>query len=61
MKRLFYTMICVVVVMASACSSGQKSPTDSHPGSGSVKEGPDPKDSKATDTTRVDSARQKYN
>lgn len=47
--------------MAWGCTSGQKSPTDSHPGSGSIKENSDPKDSKATDTTRKDSATQKYN
>lgn len=60
MNRLLYTLLCVVALMTGGCTSGQQSPTDSHPGSGSVKEDPDPKDSKATDTTQRDSAK-KYN
>lgn len=61
MNRFFFTLLCVVMLGAGGCTSGQQSPTDSHPGSGSVKEDADPEDSKATDTTRRDSANQKYN
>lgn len=60
MKRFLITLLTAVVLIAGGCSSGQDSPTDSHPGSGSVKEDAESKDSKATDTSRKDSAQQKY-
>lgn len=53
-------MIIAVAFMLANCTSGQNSPADSHPGSGSVKAGrnngtDDKKDSSKTDSLNADS------
>jgi hypothetical protein len=57
MKKLSLNLFCIVVLVISACTSGQKSPVDSHPGSGSVKEDAAPENYSEVDTARKDSAR----
>lgn len=55
-KKIALMLVCCVVMLGGACTSGEKSPVDSHPGSGSVKEDAAPEDSTARDTTKKDSA-----
>ena len=52
MKKTLY-VFGMLWMMAAACTSGQDSPVDSHPGSSSVKQDADPKDSSITDTTKA--------
>lgn len=59
-EKILKTLSILMIFLAVSCTSGQNSPTDSHPGSGSIKEDSDPKDSKATDTTKKDSANKVY-
>ena len=60
MKRYIKLMIIPLALMLANCTSGQNSPADSHPGSGSVKAGrnngaDDKKDSSKTDSLNADS------
>jgi hypothetical protein len=52
MKKILY-VFGTLLMMAAACTSGQDSPVDSHPGSSSVKQDADPNDSLSTDTTQA--------
>jgi hypothetical protein len=57
MKKFSLNLWCILVLIIGACTSGQKSPVDSHPGSGSVKEDAAPENHNEVDTAKKDSAR----
>jgi hypothetical protein len=48
-----------MLLIAVGCTSGQESPTDPHPGSGSIKKDSKPDNEKTADTTRKDSSEKK--
>jgi len=54
MKSSFYKIMCITFLIAGGCTSGQESPTDSHPGSGSIKKDSKPDNEKMADTTKKD-------
>ncbi len=55
-KFLQLAFLFLVFTLAS-CGSGHNAPADSHPGSGSVKAGPQNEDKKSADSVKKDSAK----
>ena len=55
MKKHIRLMIIPVSLLLANCTSGQNSPVDSHPGSGSVKAGRSDKAGDKKDSTKTDS------
>ncbi|MEH3114354.1 hypothetical protein [Pedobacter terrae] len=56
MKK-YIKLIAIIASLLTSCTSGQNSPADSHPGSGSVKAGSNDNTVEQKDTTQVDSTR----
>jgi hypothetical protein len=50
MKSYIKSILIVTTVLLVSCTSGQNSPVDSHPSSGSVKAGRDDKEKEKKDT-----------
>ena len=54
MKKYIKPILIATMVLLVSCTSGQNSPADSHPGSGSVKAGRDDKEDEKKDTVKMD-------
>jgi len=55
MKNYIKLIVFPVALLLANCTSGQNSPADSHPGSGSVKAGRSDKAATQRDTSKADS------
>ncbi|MDQ0641186.1 hypothetical protein QF042_004751 [Pedobacter sp. W3I1] len=57
MKKYIKLIFIPITLLLTNCTSGQNSPADSHPGSGSVKAGRNDKAAEKKDTSKADSTR----
>lgn len=56
MKTSIKLLSILITLLLTNCTSEKNSPTDSHPGSGSVKAGRNNKPEEKKDTSKIDSA-----
>jgi hypothetical protein len=56
MKNYIKPILIATTLLLANCTSGQNSPVDSHPSSGSIKEGRTDKEEAKKDTTKADTA-----